>query len=1119
MNYFIIHKLSGQKNVNLSRRKQILRIMRISSFLLFFCSMVVCATDTYSQKARVTMKHRNVHLETVLNDIEDQTDYLFLYNGIQIDITQNVSVYAKNKPVNQVLSELFSDSPVQFAMEGTHIVLMHNKNEVLSGVASYQQITITGMVTDPAGDPLPGVNVKIKDSMLGTVTNSNGVYSLLIPEGNATLIFSFIGYVTQEVKIDNQRIINIMLMEDTQQIDEVVVVGYGTQKKVNLTGAISAFSGADLAKRQVGQSSMLLQGIAPGVVVTQRSGQPGSDSGAISIRGKTTLRGDGGSPLILVDGIEMGINNIDPSLIESVSILKDAASSAIYGVRAANGVILITTKRAQKDHFSVNYNGYVGWQNPIKLPKKVNALDHMNMINEAYTNIGSSKIYSDEYIREYEQYGPTNRDRYPDTDWYDLILTNSGFMQNHFLTVSGGSQRIRALASIGYLDQKGIIENTGYKRYSLRLNTDMQVTTFLNAWVDAHINQGKRTQPSQGTGFAFYEAERLPADRLAILSDGRWGNGWNGENPLAFTNDGGLGTYDLPSVTLNIGLKFQPTNWLWADVMFAPNYWQEHQSIFLKAIQTYRWDGSAADVQPQYSTLWNRSYRSNRNMLKSSLNAEKTFGNHYLKGLLVYQQEVYHGLEWHAYRERYMFPDYPELNAGGESNQRAQGTQYENALISGIGRLNYEYNNRYLFEATLRIDASSRFASGKRTGYFPSVSAGWRISQEKFWLPLSSTINNMKLRASWGELGNHEMGNYPTQTVVNVRDPKYVFNKQAITGAALTAMANPELVWERTTMYNVGLDMTIFKHLNIVAEYYYKVSNDILLELDIPLSIGLSKPFQNAGKMENRGWEFGINYSNWDNEFKYDIGFNISDVKNKILDLKGVQGTGLTTNREGHEMFSLFALESLGLITDADFANGVYQHASQYGAIAPGDIKYKDQNDDGVINDKDRVVIGGTIPRFTYGLSAQLYYKGFDLGLQLQGVGKANGYLYNQSVMPFISGGSAMEMHKDRWTNENPNPNARFPRFAFNASNNQTNSSFWMKNAAYLRVKNVQLGYTLPKQMTQKLSIQKLRFYVSGQNILTFDNFWEYFDVEAPVGAGDYYPQMKSFCMGVDITF
>lgn len=1076
----------------------------LSRTLIIAALTTVCLT-LYAQTQPVRLTGTNLTLKAAFRQIEQQTKLFIDYNTLEVNDSRIIKKLPVANNVKKVLEQL---------LEGTNCsITFNNGHVIISKKASGTTKRVTGVVKDEKGEPIIGANVVEKGTTNGIITDITGNFDLTV-NSSSILQISYVGYLTQEISIGNKNMFDIKLIEDLQNIEEVVVVGYGTQKKANLTGSVSSVSIKDMTKRQVGQTSMALQGLIPGVAITQRSGQPGADGGTISIRGKTTLNNN--DALILVDGVEMGINDIDPSLIESISVLKDAASSAIYGSRAANGVILITTKRAEADKFTVSYNGYVGWQSAIDLPNKVGAIDHMLMTNTAYTNIGKSPLYSDPYIEEYRQGMLTNPDRYPDTDWYNECLTNNGLMQNHFVTLSGGSKRIRTNASFGYLNQQGIIENSNYKRYTFRMNTDMDISSTLSARIDAHLNLIDQKEPSRSD--AFHWMSRIPAIQAGVLSTGQWGEGWNGDNPIAFTNDGGLKKQRKPTAVVHLELKYKPVEWLTLQGNYAANYWENHISSFTKVVQTYKYDGSPYYRAPQKSSLNDETQRNLRNLLTASGTFEKRFNDHGIKAMIGYQQED-HRYDMHkGYRENYAFPDYPVLDAGGEENQKAYGNSSDWALRSYFGRINYDFQGKYLFEANIRYDGSSRFAEKHKWGAFPSFSAGWRISEEHFWEPLKNIVDNLKIRGSWGQLGNQNIGdNYPFASNVDL-DTKYVFDKTIASGAAITNMANRTITWETTTSTNIGLDATLFGKLNITADYFYKVTDDILMKLDVPLIIGMNAPQQNAGKMENRGWEVSLSYADNVGDFNYRASFNLSDVRNKILDMKGVNETGLTVNREGYEMYSLYGLEAVGYIQPEDYdANGKYLGATQYGNFGPGDIKYKDQNDDGVINTSDRVIIGGTIPRYTFGLSLYGEYKNIDLSMLFQGVGKADGYINGQGIQTFVEGGTVQEQHKDYWTEENRD--AKFPRLAFNETNNMQNSSFWMKNAAYIRLKNIQLGYTLPKNILRKTPISFLRFYVSGDNLLTIDSFWNGFDVEAPVGNGGYYPQLKTISFGVDLKF
>ncbi|MGA0557702.1 SusC/RagA family TonB-linked outer membrane protein [Larkinella sp. VNQ87] len=975
-------------------------------------------------------------------------------------------------------------------------------------------VTVSGTVSDETGAGLPGVSVVLKGTTRGTTTDSKGFYQLTVPDETAVLVFSFVGYISQEVTVGNRNNIAVKLENDTKSLSEVVVVGYGTQKKVNLTGAVSSVTSEDITRRPVGQTSAALQGLMPGVTVTQRSGRPGGDAGTIRIRGVGTLGGSSPDPLVLIDGIEGSMNSIDPNLIESISVLKDAASASIYGSRAANGVILVTTKRAKANRISVNYNNYIGWQTPTNLPKMANAIDHMLMTNEAYVNVGRAPLYSDDLIQKYRTEGPTNRDLYPDTDWQKEVLTGSGLQQSHFFSINGGSERIRFLTSAGYLDQKGIIENSSFRRYTLRNNTDIQLSKKFSARADLQVVAATTIEPGRGSEEVFHWMNRIPANQIGINSNGTWGDGWNGDNPIAMSRDGGTRKNNSPYVLLNAALVYKPVESLTAEIAYSPKYALSIDKNFNKAVQAYKPDGTLSFLAPAKSSLTETTNRSMYTTLRGTLTFDKVYGDHGVKVLGGFSREDFRNDNTSAFREGFLLPDYQVLNAGASDIQRASGGASEWALQSVFGRINYDYKQKYLLEANARYDGSSRFSKGNKYGFFPSVSAGWRISQEAFMQPLTNVVNELKVRASWGRLGNQNIpgGNYPFMS--SLQFGPYTLGKQIVNVVALNTLANADISWETTEMTDIGLDATLFSNLSITADYFSKQTRDILLALDIPAIVGLGAPFQNAGVVDNKGWELGINYRGAIRDFRYDVGFNISDVKNTVVDLRGVNQTGLTVNREGYSIGSLFGLQAEGLFQTAD---EVAAHAQQFGVIKPGDIKYKDQNGDGIINGDDNVVIGSTIPRFTYGTTLNGYYKGFSLNIVLQGVGKADGLLNEQGIMPFFLGGTVQEQHKDHWTPENPN--ATFPRLAFSEANNEKNSSFWMRNAAYLRLKNIQLGYSLPTTLTQRAGISNARVFVNGQNLLTWDKFWDGYDVESPVGTGRSYPQVKMVSFGLDVSF
>lgn len=1073
----------------------------------------------YAQNQKVKFSESSITVKAAFEQIEKQTNLSVAYDSKAIDTQKIISSIPNEILVDKLMPLLLMGTDCSYVISKSRIIVS-KKNE--NSEKTRLSRKITGTVIDSKGESIIGASVTIQGTQLGTITDFNGKFAI-DAQDDSKIQLSYIGYLTQIFKVDSRTNYNIVLEEDTKTLDEIIVVGYGTQKKLNLTGSVVSVSGKELSKKMVGQTSMALQGALPGVTVTQRSGQPGADGGGIRIRGIGTL-GDA-NPLVLIDGVEGSMENIDPTTIESISVLKDAASSSIYGSRAANGVILVTTKRMSEKGFSIEYSGYVGIQQPTDLRDMVNAQDHMRLMNIAYENTGKSPVFDPDMVRDYANLHASDIDNYPDVNWQKLIYTESGFTQNHSVNVSVGADRVRFLASLGYYDQQGLIQNTDFKRYTLKLNSDVDLTEKLFFKMDFMLRQMQKNEPGMGVSSVIQWMNRMPATQPAFYTNGKYGYGWQGNNPLAMALSSGYQEYVTPSVKLNLGFTYKITNDLNLSFGYSPHFWEQHYKGYRTKITSYYPDESEAYDMPSITELTHKTNRYVQNDIRSTLNYEHRFGAHGIKALAGWQQEDYSDRWFSGSRSGFDLPGYDVLDAGNTDNQKAAGSGSNWALRSFFGRINYDYKERYLFEANLRYDGSSRFYTGHKWGVFPSFSGGWRVSEESFWDPVDHIIPNLKLRASWGQLGNQNIGTYPFDSFITLTLP-YIFNTQPYTGAALTAMANNIISWERTEMTNVGLDISLTKKLHVTFDYYIKNTDGILLTLDVPKIIGLSAPYQNAGKVQNKGWELAINYGDKINDFSYDIGFNLSDVKNKIIDLKGINSSGLVVNHEGYSMNSIYALEAEGFFTSQD---QIDNHATQYGNYSLGDIMYKDQltvdtdgdgipdAGDGIINDDDKVIVGNTIPRFTFGLTTNLSWKNIDFSMLLQGVGKADGYLYAAAVMPFYLGGTAQEAHKDYWSETNLN--AAFPRLAFNEPNNEKHSTFWMKNAAYLRVKNVQLGYSLPKNFLNKMEIQNFRLYVSGQNLFSFDNFWDGFDVEAPVGEGVYYPQVRSFSVGVDIKF
>lgn len=1102
--------------------------MRLSVVLCLLTIFCASANVSYSQVAEISLDLSNVTLKQALDEVKQQSEYSFWYRDKEINLNKKVSVRLNKQNINVVLDNLLAGQGLAYMIDEKHIIIYKKTEDTVPGEILQQIKRITGKVVDHKGETVIGANILVKHSdNNGTVTDIDGNFSLDVPE-NAVIQVSYIGYVEQEIKVGNQSTLKIVLQEDTRTLDEVVVVGYGTQKKVNLTGAVTSISSEVINKRQVGQASLALQGTAPGVTITQRSGQPGLDEGDIKIRGIGTL--NNANPLILVDGIEMGLNSLDVSTIESISVLKDAASASIYGSKAANGVILVTTKRAAEGKFNISYSGYVTKQSLTNLPKKLGAIDHMTLLNESKLNAGAGAVYTEEQIKDWREKGPSDRDRYPDTDWQDAILQGNGLQHNHSLTMTGGNDKLKVLASIGYLGQGGIIKNVDYERISLRLNTDFIFSKHFSSSLDVYLYNSNRNSVAKydsessngsGIGYIFYLMNKLPAVQACQYSNGNYAEGQNGENPVASIYQGGFTNEKSTPMMGNLSFKWTPMDDFWMQAAFSPSISYPQSKAFINRVTTYNPDGSVFSTLPSKSNLTMQSDYNRYLQFRSTANYKKTIRQHTIAALAGFQYESNYSSGFNAFRDDYLFPEYTVLQAGSVENMRNDGWAGENVLMSWFGRVNYDFNSKYLFEANIRYDGSSKFGKGNKWGAFPSFSAGWRLSEEAFWNNLKEYVSNFKVRASWGTLGNQSISdNYPFSSNIDMTT-KYISEDRLMDGAAVLTMNNPDITWETTQMTNIGIDFNLIDKISVSFDWYYKKTKDILLKLDIPRTMGLQATYQNAGTVENKGYDLNVTYSDKVGDFDFDLSFNLSDVKNKILDLKGINGTGLVTNREGYSINSLYMYKSLGILSASDFeADGTYKWTRQIRDLAPGDLRYENRNGDDLVNDDDRQVLGSTIPRYTYGINFAGRYKGFDLNLLLQGVGKVDGYLTQTAMYPFHMGGTAFDIHKDRWTTENQDTGAAFPRLYFNDSNNYLNSDFYKKSAAYLRLKNVQLGYRIPEAISKKALIEYLRFYVSGENLLTFTNFWDGWDPEvSPAQGGQYYPQVKSIGFGVDIRF
>ncbi|MCO4292699.1 SusC/RagA family TonB-linked outer membrane protein [Solitalea sp. MAHUQ-68] len=1081
------------------------------------------------RQVKVTISFQGETLEQAFMRLSEVSNVSFNYNHNELRKITTKQLTFKNESLPQVLSAVLKETNFKYKEEENGVIIyqvnsVQEKNLASSVNQAADKITVKGTVSDKFG-PLAGVSISVKQSSNGTSTDADGAYSIVVNKGE-TLIFSMIGYRTQEVTIGSQTAVNITLESEVTQLEEVVAVGYGTQKKVNLTGAIATVSAKDFENRPITNVSTAIQGKMSGVTVLQRSGQPGRDNGTIRIRGIGTLNDS--SPLVLIDGLQGDMNTLDPNDIESVSVLKDAASAAIYGSRAANGVILITTKKGKKNSpAQLTYSAYSGWQNPTRLPQFLNSADYASLYNEALQNEGKPKKYTDEEIAKFAS--GVDPDKYPNTDWLGLFFTEKGYQQNHYLGLSGGSDKTTYSISLGYFDQQGLIKNSFSKRYNLKTNVESQVYDRLKVGLDLNLNRKNITEPTNPyTGDMsqiFRQVIKLSPTIPYKYSNGQYGYGQDG-NPIAWMDLDATNASNYNDAFGNVHAELTILKGLTASGMLGARTFADMGSRFIKDIQFY--DPNTGNPTKYQGPNSQRDYNANSLNITSQalLNYNGSFGKHDIKGLAGFSRESYRN-DW-SQGERKNFPnnELTELNPGSTDGQEATGSAYEWALQSYFGRLGYTYNNRYMFEANARYDGSSRFANGNRYGLFPSFSAGWRVSEEEFLKSLN-WLSNLKLRASWGKLGNQLVtdasGNqlyYPTVSTISLgKDVDYNFNDAVASGGIVTKGVNPELTWETSTNTDLGVDISFFNSkLSFTADYFSRATKDILLDFPAPVTYGLSAPARNAGSMTNKGFEFELSHNNQFGQVAFNASTNFTIVNNEVTDLKGKGDIFYSSNaqiaRVGVPYKAFYGYEVEGIFKTQE---EVAAHATQSGVTKAGDLIYKDQNNDHKIDAGDRVIIGNSIPKYIYGLNLGANYKGFDVSVFMQGAAGHKGLLNNEAIGGF-GDRKPLEYQLGRWTPENPN--AEFPRVLATQKQNEQVSSFWVRDASYLRLKNLQLGYSFPKSITEKMRINALKLYLSGQNLFTITKYPDGYDPELPeVSRGANYPQVKVYTLGLDVKF
>lgn len=990
-----------------------------------------------------------------------------------------------------------------------------------SGVSS-----ITGTVLDENGDPIIGASVKVKGTNISVPTDINGRFTLPKVAANSEIEISYVGYLPTKLSVSRLLSKNgeVSLEPTAENLNEVIVVGFGTQKKVNLTGAVQQVTSKELTQRSVASASLALQGLMSGVAVQQSSGEPGTSAG-IQIRGVGSISA-GGGPLILVDGVEGDMNAIDMNAIESISVLKDAASASIYGSKASNGVILVTTKRGTESRAIVSYNGWVGFRSPTELPRPANAIEFMEHMDAAMVNAGSNPIYGD-MIDIYREQGVDNIYRY-DTNWRDLILKNNTLTTNHSVSLTGGNKTIRQYLNGSYSYEDGLVPNNNYNRWTIRSNTDATITSWLRASVNINVRRTNRESPYGGATSIIGYALTMSPVYGAVNADGTWANGQSGINPYAIALAGGNTHTDGTDTNIKGTLIATPVKGLELLASYSTRRYENKADSFRNTFDTYE-AGNYVTTYPPEGTFRSESWeRTMFNQFNVQATYENTFaGKHYFKGFVGFQTEETKNKSLGASRHDFPYEGYIQMT-NSTSGALASGTWSELAMVSYIARLNYIYDTKYMIELTGRYDGSSRFSKDCRWGFFPSASAAWRISQENFFEKAREYVNNLKLRVSYGTLGNQNLAGYYPYASTLSRGVNYWPGEGHTQGVYASTLSNRQISWEKSKQFNVGLDISAFgSRLDITFDYYIRNISSMIQKFPAPFYVGLAAPWRNAGDMRNNGWDLSITYHDKIGNVGLSATAMLSDVKNKITNLFGneyIDRSGGTSTQVGHPIWSWY-----GFIADGYFQNQqeidsypVYQGDKTN--VKPGYIRYKDISGpdgkpDGAIDDYDRTFIGDPQNRYLFSLNLTANWNNFDFTAFFQGVGKRDIYANGYNVRPLMVGRTIMESQFDTWTPDNPN--AKYPLLLIEqvAGSNPNNicSSFWIKSGAYMRLKNLVVGYTLPRKVLGKSGISHLRFYLSGQNLFTVQNAYPGYDPEA--SPSSYYPLMRIYTFGIDLRF
>ncbi|MBB4037865.1 TonB-linked SusC/RagA family outer membrane protein [Dysgonomonas hofstadii] len=1102
--------------------------MKITTFFLFVCMISLSAGNLHSQKANISLNAKNITLRQVLDRIERESDYVFLVaDDASSELSRKIEVKSENENIASILDRILNKTSLAYLITGRQISIYKNASNNVVSLASKEEqeeqqqkgFPVKGNVTDVDGNPLIGVTVKIRgNATQGTVTDIDGSYSITVADNRDALVFSYIGFKTQEVDIDNRKIVNITLYENTDELAEVVVVAYGTQKKASIIGAISSLPPQNI-KAPVAKVSSQLAGQLAGVIAVQRSGEAGVGS-TFWIRGMSTFSGEN-KPLVLVDGVERELDLVDPEDISEFSILKDAAATAIYGVRGANGVILVTTRSGEIGKPKITVKMEHGIVAPTRVPKMVNSHQYAEMYNDA---VGYS-FYSPEAIEAYR----TGSDPvlYPNVDWVDELYNSTSSNTRISTNISGGSQSVRYYVSASYYNEGGLFINDNsneyktslnYSQFRFRSNIDIDIFKYTTINVNLATSFEKKNQPGTKGSEIWKYALQTPSNRFPMVyPDGSLpGPGerqgfnpyslltqtgyaerfWNNTQSLfGITQD--LGEYVTKGLKANIKVSFDAQNYNqlsrsrtadeWSATRNADGELEYHQLV--KGDEALQYSESNSGRRTLY--------------LEGSLSYARTFDAHSVSALFLYQQS--------------------QKNNIGNSDSDA-ALPYRNQGIAG--RLTYDYDQRYFIEGNFGYNGSENFSRGHRFGFFPSVAAGWMASGEKFFQPLTNVIDMLKFKASYGLVGNDQIGGNRRfiylPTIQSGNDYFFGENAQKYTSIRLGDWANEDVGWETAHKLNIGADISLFNKVKIQADYFYEKRDGIFLSRSaIPYYVGLTnQPWVNIGKMKNRGIDASIEYHQKVGQVNITARGNFTHARNVILERDQPEWKYAHQNRQGQSIYQSFGYVAAGIFKDqADVDSWADQSA--IGGSQPGDIKYLDLNGDGIIDGYDQKAIGYTdIPETVYGFGASFEWKNFDFSIFFQGNANVNFSMRTNMTQPFISANMNesnvfADIYNNYWTPDRQD--AKYPRLSMGTGSNDVTSSFWLADGSYMRLKNIELGYTLPKAITKRLRINDLRFYFSGVNILTFSKF-KLWDPDLQTGAAEY-PLNKVYSLGLALSF